>query len=402
MEPQTIKLAIISDLHCHPTRRSVDGADEGKNETYLLTDKLRTPSNDHPVDDLLQKIANDEIAAVDITLCPGDFTDKANVQGFISGWGFSLEIHRALKSSEIIATVGNHDVDVYEKTSNYTLEIAKGIKRGFPITDESEQQAFWSNGCVFLERECCRILLINSSHFHHNKGAAKVGKVDDGLLEHVKDYLAKSDSSKIQIAMSHHPPIEHSRAKLGEFDKIQNGESLLNILGKYGFDLFIHGHKHDPLLRYHNTESGHRLPVFASGSFSSYSNLMYTSVRNTFHLITLKKEGVCKGEINTWTFFPNTGWSQPEDETAFPTFTGFGNERNIDDLVNDLQTAINNKNVLEWDEMIKRVPDLPNLIPTEAVLLEEALKKVQLQFDKRIGFKPSKLFNIGKMMSNEG
>src|SRR3546814_398838 len=103
MTTNKLKLAIISDLHCHPINMEND-------VTYLPSDKLRSPSNDHPVESLL-KIIKKEGISTDYTLCPGDFTDKASVIGFISGWNYSLEIHRALNSKEIIATLGNHDVD---------------------------------------------------------------------------------------------------------------------------------------------------------------------------------------------------------------------------------------------------------------------------------------------------
>jgi 3',5'-cyclic AMP phosphodiesterase CpdA len=394
MENQILRLAIISDLHCHPKRKP----EEGNNETYLLTDKLRVPSKDHPVDDLLHKINKNEISEVDLTLCPGDFTDKANVQGFISGWGFSLEIHRALNSKEIIATVGNHDVDVYAKHSNYTLDTAKGIKRGFPIDEEAAKDTFWAKGCVILERETYRILLINSSHFHYNKEAAKGGKVSDEMIEYVDNYLSSHNDNKIKIAMSHHHPIDHSRLKLGEEDKIHNADPLLNILGKYKFDLFIHGHKHDPLIRYHNTtEYGYRLPVFASGSFSSYSNLMYTGVKNAFHIITLCKNKVCKGEISTWTFSPNIGWTQPDDESGFPAFTGFGCEKRVEEIVDSINTIMSKHGRIDWKDIVEKIPDLQYLIPEEGKYLQALLKEKQILMDKALRAKPTQLYNLAKL-----
>ena len=181
-------------------------------------------------------------------MCPGDFTNKTDVQGFISGWDFTLEINKELEGKEVIATLGNHDVDSYETFSNYSLEIAKGIKKGFPLKDEDDCDKFWSKGCVFIEADDYRILVINSSHYHHNKKASGGGKVGDDLIDYIDEYLAKKNDDKINIALTHHHPIDHSRFKLGEEDKIINGDSLLEVLGKYNFDLFIHGHKHDPLL----------------------------------------------------------------------------------------------------------------------------------------------------------
>ena len=150
-----LKLAIISDLHCHPSHIPGDPS------TYLITDRLRFPVNDHPVESLI-KVINAEKVNTDLTLCPGDFTDKANVQGLISGWSFSLEIHNQLKAKDILATVGNHDVDVYGSTSNYSLTNVKGLKQGFPIKDEGKRDTYWSKGCVFVEGVNYRVLVINS------------------------------------------------------------------------------------------------------------------------------------------------------------------------------------------------------------------------------------------------
>jgi len=387
MASKSLKLAIISDLHCHPKRP------EGRDDTYLLTDKLRSPSNDHPVEHLLQIIKKDQLKA-DLTLCPGDFTDKANIQGFISGWGFAQEIHRALKSKEIIATLGNHDVDAYAKISNYSLTTAKGIKGGFPIEKDTECDIFWSKGCVFVERKNCRILVINSSHFHHNKESAGSGKVSDDLVDYVREYLGKVSDDKIQIALSHHHPIDHSSLKLGEEDKIENADGLLELLGQYKFDLFIHGHKHDPLLRYHLIANhSHKLPILSSGSFSSSSNIMYTSKRNAFHLIKLTKGSTVTGEIQTYTFFPNLGWSLNYDANGFAPYSGFGSDKSVDQLFDEISTLMSDKIQLAWSDLKTQIPQVKNLIPAESKILYDKLAVANFKTDKTLWETPTLIFN---------
>lgn len=388
---KTLKIAVVSDLHCHPKRTKKE---DGNDETYLLTDKLRTPSNDHPVESLLL-LAEKNGLNVDLTLCPGDFTDKANVQGFISGWGFSLEIHRGLKSKNIIATVGNHDVDVYNNHSNYSLDIAKGIKRGFPVSEDTDRNSFWAKGCVFIEEEEYRVLVINSSHYHHNKESAGAGKVGDDLIEYIKDYLSTKKDDKINIAMSHHHPVDHSMHKLGEEDKIVNSDALLDVLGDFKFDIFIHGHKHDPYLRYHpTTKSGVKIPIFASGSFASSSNLMFTSQRNFFHIITITKDVVTKGEVETWTFFPNDGWNKNLDQKAFPPFSGFGNDEPITKIFNDIVAEMNEKSQLTWDELCLVVVNLKHLLPSESLNLHTMLIDNGYMPDQHLWLKPSRIFNL--------
>ncbi|MFH7017364.1 metallophosphoesterase family protein [Flavobacterium sp. FlaQc-47] len=390
MNEKKLRIAIISDLHCHPKRKKEEGIDE----TYLLADKLRSPSNDHPVESLLKIIREEEIT-VNITLCPGDFTDKSNLQGLISGWGFSLEISQELKSENIIATVGNHDVDVYLSTSNYSLTNAKGIKRDFPIKSDEQRTIFWEKGCVFVEEDIYRILVINSSHFHYNKEASHDGKISDDAIEYIDDYLKKFNDDKIQIAMSHHPPVPHPNKKLGEDDKIVNGDLLLDLLGKNNFDLFIYGHKHDPFIKNYNTVNGNnKITLFSAGSFSSGANLIFSSVRNAFHIIDVtKKAKICKGEIKTWTFFPNEGWKINYDQNGFAPFAGFGNVKTVDQIYERVSDLIKDKNKLTWSEITDDIEDIKNLIPDDSKKLNELLKSNGLLTDKHIWECPTYIFN---------
>lgn len=397
MEGTKLRIAIISDLHCHPKRTKEEGADC----TYLLTDKLRNPVNDHPVESLL-KVIRDWPIEVNLTLCPGDFTDKANTQGFIDGWSFSLEINQKLNSDNIIATLGNHDVDSHNSFSNYSLSIAKGIKRGFPLEIDSECDTFWSKGCVFVEKENYRVLVINSSHFHYNKLSAKSGQIDNDLIDYVHDYLKDKKDNKIQIAMSHHHPIDHSRFQLGEEDKIVNADGLLDVLGIYQFDLFIHGHKHDPLLRYFKTtKTNYQLTIFSAGSFSSTSNLMFTGMRNFFHVIEITKDKKAKGVIDTWTFIPNKGWEINNDEHGFATRTGFGNDHSLEEIFASIKLLLENHNFMNWDEVITTIPDISHLIPADSKTLSDMLDANGYKLSAHIWKKGQQIFNLNRLNPSE-
>ena len=388
MSLKKLSIAIISDMHCHYSESS-------SKDTYLTSNMLRTDPNNHPVESILKTIKKEKIK-VDLTLCPGDFTNKTDVQGFISGWDFTLEINNELKGKEVIATVGNHDVDSYETFSNYSFEVARGIKKSFPLKNEDDCDKFWSKGCVFIEADDYRILVINSSHYHYNKKSAAAGKVGDDLINYIDEYLVEQNDDKINIALAHHHPIDHSRSKLGEEDKIVNGDALLEILGKYKFDLFIHGHKHDPLLRYHNFHSfGTKIPILSSGSFSAISNLGFTSRRNTFHKIDLikTKEKPSKGRITTWTFIPKNGWKIVNDDEGFDSYTGFGFDGDLQDIVDEIIAEVGNEQIKSWPDVVKVIPDIEYLTPKEAKQLELKLKDAGLILS-------GKLSQIPEIISN--
>lgn len=362
-----------------------------------MTDKLRYPTNDHPVESLI-KVINEQENKIkaDLTLCPGDFTDKANIQGLISGWEFSLEINRELDSKNIIATIGNHDVDVYKNNSKYSSENVRGIKKGFPIKNQSDRDIFWSKGCVFIEEEDYRVLVINSSHFHYDKESSRKGEISQESIEYIENHLSQNKDSKIQIAMSHHPPIEHPRKNLGEDDKIVNGERLLNILGKNNFDLFIYGHKHDPFIKYYNTPEGnHQLPLFSAGSFSAGSNIMFAGLRNAFHIIELSKlENKSKGQILTWTYLPENGWKKNFDESAFAPISGFGNEKSVQQIFDDLEKLLNSKKEMSWIEISENIEDINHLIPADSKQLQDLLKSNGYMPDEHLWNNPKRIINL--------
>lgn len=373
MSLKKLSIAIISDLHCHPSGNGV-------NDTYLKTDMLRVPVLNHPVESIIQVIKKEGITT-DLTLCPGDFTNKSDKQGFISGWNYTLEIHEKLKGKEVIATLGNHDVDSYGTISDYSFEVARGIKRGFPYNDENDCDTFWSKGGAFVEGDNYRVLVINSSHFHYNVKAAASGKISDELLEYIDEYLGETKDDKICIALAHHHPIDHSRLDLGEEDKIIKADDLLEILGKYKFDLFIHGHKHDPLLRYHTCyKSGHTIPILSSGSFSSTTNTIFSGQRNTFHKIDITKKGndSSKGRIKTWSFMPKIGWKTRYDEEGFHSYTGFGYRGTLIDLADKILKLVGNSPIKPWKDVITTIPDVEFLIPVEADELVKILKSKNL------------------------
>ncbi|MHA7944931.1 metallophosphoesterase family protein [Formosa sp. 3Alg 14/1] len=390
MSENKLRIAIVSDLHCHPTKVGDSPS------TYLLTDKLRYPTNDHPVESLIKIINNEESKLkVDLTLCPGDFTDKASLQGLISGWEFSLEINRELESKNIIATIGNHDVDVYKNNSKYSSENVRGVKRGFPIKKEADRDIFWSKGCVFIEENEYRILVINSSHFHYDKESACKGEISPESIEYIESYLIQNNDSKIQIAMSHHPPIEHPRKNLGEDDRIVNGEQLLNLLGENNFDLFIYGHKHDPFIKYYSPQGKYRLPLFSAGSFSAGSNIMFAGLRNAFHIIELsKRQSKCKGQILTWTYLPEDGWKKNFDESAFAPISGFGNEKNIDQIFEYLKALLETKKEMSWIEISENIEDVNYLTPADSKQLYKLLKESGYMPDEHLWNNPKRIINL--------
>jgi len=373
MKENKLRIAVISDLHCHPE----DKVNISNNATFLFTDKLRDVSKEHPVENLKYLKISDNIDDVDFLLCPGDFTNHSDKQGLISGWDFTNEISKILNAKKIYATLGNHDIDSRHKFTQYSLSFPKGIKKDFPL-DDADIGHFWDKGFTFIEKSDYQILVINSTHFHTHTPLNPIdspnikGKVDAGSIEEIEKHLdSQKGDDRIKIMLCHHHPKIHSRNGLGEHDFIENGEVLLDVLGKYKFDLIVHGHKHDPWFGSCKTTSGFSIPILSSGSFAASKHVSFTYKVNYFHIIEIKKDSKSKGIIRTWNYKTTDGWSSEMEK--FLPITGFGNIEDIDTIVGKIESFISSKPITKWVELVENIDNLINLLPEEYYELFEKL-----------------------------
>ena len=400
MKERKLRIAIVSDLHCHPE----DTNNHKNNATVLFTDKLRDISKQHPVENLKELKIHDKIEDVDILLCPGDFTNQSHKQGLISGWDFINEISEILQAKKIYATIGNHDIDSRNKFSNYSFTYPRGIKKNFPLCN-NDIGDFWSKGFTFIEQPQYQILVVNSTHFHTHSTDNPVdnpnvkGKIEEGGIEEIEKYLRENnDNSKIKIMLCHHHPKQHSRNGLGEHDFIENGEDLLNVLGRYSFDLIVHGHKHDPWFGNYPTTDGYKIPILSSGSFSATSQISYCYKVNYFHIVEISKQTETKGTIKTWNFKNKQGWSIEKD--GFEPLTGFGNKQNIDLIIEDVDKFICEKPKVEWIDLLDNFNDLKYLLPEEMKRLISELKLKGYSLTENKESYPEYIFN-NKLLSDK-
>lgn len=329
-----LKIAIVSDLHCTDNidRRAI---------SRLHPDTPGIPTVRHPVEALKTLIKKDKLE-VDILLCPGDIADQVNKTGYHSGWRYIEEIASALNAKSIFATLGNHDVASRAEKPEQAFAVAKTLKTNYPILSPSDQKEFWSDNFAVIEEEQYRLLIFNSVHDHFNTTTSKKVSIDDATLEKIKDRLEKTDKSKIGIAMSHHHPTNHSNADFSDSDFIDKGDKLLKLLNEHAFSLYIHGHKHEPMLRTLNDVS-----ILCAGSFSCLENLNETESENMFHIVEIFDH---KGIVKSWDYGPVSGWHINNSSSGFPNITGYGFKGEI----NELASAIN-----DW--MIKKNIEISNL-----------------------------------------
>jgi predicted phosphodiesterase len=357
-----LKIAVISDLHC----KHSSGDKDSSRSTNIWTDEITITDNRHPIK-ALKKLIYDEGLTTDILICPGDIADKSDSQGLISGWGYLKEIKGILKAKELLATIGNHDVNSRSVGTEPPFEKLKQLDPDqFPLP-KSLNGHFWTHGFAISESHDSAILIYNSCLTHTHKDNAVQSNISEITLQEMERDLKALIPKKFKFAVCHHHPVLHANMDHKDTDFIERGDHFIKLLSKYGFQLVIHGHKHDPRIT-----PSENLSVFCAGSFSSRENLMDTGADNTFHIIELNANN-SNGIIKTWIFLPSGGWQAKTK--YFPVLTGFGFNGNLDTLAKDCADWFKTKGrkIVEFKELIDAFVDFRYLKPDDQEYLHQKM-----------------------------
>lgn len=390
---KSIKVAIISDLHCsYQQDVSTDHLD-----TYLFSNALIGDENrKHPIRELIDKIKEEQLSC-DYVLCPGDITNKLDVQGLITGFEDLKLIASKLKAKQLICTPGNHDVvfDVQKcdkfKERNEPVKFLN--KEEYPTQNEELNNQFWDKHYCIYSDESVLFLCIDSTVNLTEKN----NSISDKLIGDIEKDLNKCVGNKIRIAMTHYHPIRYTNPNYKKYpdkDSLENGEKMLEKLNEMGFDLFIHGHKHIPRIQRNN--NGY---IFCAGGFSAKGNIIDTEYHNSFHIMELNLEnGMTKGLVRTWWYSLCSGWVTTDaGKYDFPSFTGFGATKNIDQIISEIESLFDKgETSCDFESVTMAVPDIKYLLPSEQDILENRLKNKGIYFCSSL-----RSGNTNKVFKNE-
>lgn len=370
----TIRIAVMSDLHCH-------GSSAKPHHSFLLTDALRVPPGNHPVEALKHDVIQRESLRADVLLAPGDLTNQTDRQGLVSGWDFIHEVADSLSAGLIVSTLGNHDVDSRHLASGDPFRLPRGIGKNYPVPDGSESAHYWADGFSVIETAGVRIITVNSVADHLDEINAERGSVSTGLIASLDRRLNTLSPHRRTIGLVHHHPIQHELTGMESSDLLLNGQPLLDCLARHGVRLVVHGHKHYPRLRYFDA-AGASVVIFAAGSFSAI-NANMLSTRNLFHILELPDETLpgCAllGRIHSWEYSFGRGWSPSHQRSAdIPSIAGFGCTCEPQALADEIGSFANalNKTVVSWSTIVSQFPRLPYIAPAQFKLVARRLKDV--------------------------
>jgi 3',5'-cyclic AMP phosphodiesterase CpdA len=379
LEP--FRIAVLSDLHAYDHV-------PGEPPSHLCVLDPEDQPGKHPLA-ALEHLIEASALTCDLLLCAGDIGDKANPGGIQGAWKWLIRLKEKFSATIVAATPGNHDVDsryVYNKFD------AKGVLQSlsppYPLPFESEDtnDRFWSRNFVVLNRADFRLVLLNSSAFH---GAAEKeihhGRVSAHTLAALRARLTQSTAPPINILLCHHHPLLHQELDEPDYEVMQNGQLLLDMLGELSFGrwLVIHGHKHHPKIAY--APGGASAPVvFSAGSFAAHLYpTLSTRVRNQFYVIELPHQRYDElgfvGSIRAWDWAAGLGWLPAQSQgSGLPYYAGFGVKTDPILIAGQISKRMI-KEVSSWSDMRAELPHIDFLLPRDlSDVLELLLTKHQI------------------------
>lgn len=382
MTTPIVRLLVVSDLHCH-------AYDTQPAESFLKAGAPRLPEVQHPVSALVKLLEKDG-HTVDAVLAAGDLCDKMSKVGLSHAWHELLDVMRSVGAKQVVAAVGNHDIDSRKTHGPNPYESIHFLDARYPVEDQSARSELLLSGAgVVRLADDCDVVVINSAIDHCDEKTAKRGTFNQNRIDQLAAMLEKQPARRIRVGLLHHHPVLHSAPGLTCEDVLETGDSLLAALAKGGCRFVVHGHKHNPRLTY--APAGHvsSLPVLATGSFSAILREIASNTRNVFHIVEITVPGKpnedLRGRVFTWEWHLGTGWRPATPISAgLPHVAGFGS-RVAPPVIGATLTSYADAHRSEYQfgepELLEAAPDLPFLVPSDMEALKSELSANGLQLD---------------------
>lgn len=384
-----VSILFLSDLHAF----APSAARKGEVPSYIEAGRsARSPSDD--AFEALKKLVGEEGIVTDLVLCGGDLGDKADDVGVAHAWRELHEVGGLTRAARTLAVCGNHDLDsryFTDKPDPDPKGVLQELKPLFPAGDESLCDRFWSRNYAVVDdvHSGVRVVLLNSSAFHGGKqGEIDHGRVASRTISRLKSELYAMGSREINIFTCHHHPFPHERLDgRADYESLQNGQALLNLLDdpSLGPWLFLHGHRHNARIAYASS-SASSIPVIGAASFSARID----EAVNQVHLIevesTTSAAYALRGQVRTWTFSLGTGFVfNSKANNGLPGRCGFGYRGNGSALAAQVASFIKGSATayVRWADVQKQIEEVSYLVPAAFEHFVSALRAdgVRLSFD---------------------
>ncbi len=367
------RIALISDIHYGQFSRTSEFSVPGEKI------KDENTGGESLKEGMISLLSGENI---DYLCIAGDLTSLGSPQEFVYCEDLILDIADKIgvQKENILLGLGNHDIDwniteLYNNFDNrnadFPIEMVKDqyrkiaataslVNLGKIDTPPKEGPAPFSG---IIENDNFIMFVLNTGWCCTKDEASRPGKLDMQQLEWFEREAAiYKDASKWKVILMHHHPFNYTYPVVcPDYSTLQEGSNFLDIAGKNGFNLVIHGHRHHP--RAETTwKSGwnHPITFVCAGSFAvNASHRNSGSIPNTLHIIELTDE---VGTIRLRNFQHSAkGWipfRQNCDETPLDGDMLFGKLFEQEVIQQAIQELPKNK-VLQWDDLTECLRFMP-------------------------------------------
>lgn len=293
-------IAVLSDIHFGQFSRTKDFSVPGEQTEEQTEGQISLLEN---LISLLKK------ENVDYIFVAGDLTSVGSPQEyFYCGEALSrIATEIGVANSNIIVGLGNHDFDrrissLYESASasaadetlkalireRYQLMAAHSAIHSIDSLSFATCESKIPCSGTIVRSDLVVFVLNSSWQCAHNQEYPH-GKLSAKQLEWFKQEANKYvNDERTKIVLMHHHPVAYSYPTVTpDISMIEEGSELVDIAGRTGIDIIIHGHRHHP--RAHTAiQSGWKHPItfICAGSLSV--NAVHRNngeIPNTVHIL---------------------------------------------------------------------------------------------------------------------
>jgi 3',5'-cyclic AMP phosphodiesterase CpdA len=401
MTPSNLNVLVISDLHAHDGDPS-----KSSSPSYFSSNGLYSDPSINPLK-TIPNVIQEAGLKVDWIVSPGDLGDRADPGAQLAAWQELERIRQAVGAKNLIATVGNHDIDSRRGFPEFDPKSSlQQLLPSFPLdcdcydkNDNVYVDRFWSRNFVVVpfQEFDCTLLIINSCAFHGYSSDVRKppsehlrGRISPLTLKAIKDSL-KDRSTRLNLALVHHHLTKHPGIDDG--DSLMNAGLLIGILKETGKQwLVIHGHQHTPFISYGDATALSPV-ILSAGSVSVKTHRTVGGhARNQFHHLqidvsTMEKSGVeLLGQVTSWSWKFESGWQKASSDGGISFSSGFGYRPNAIEVRDKITQAAQAKApaLLSWSEVVASHPRLKHIIAPDRQAIIKLLEAngVQVEIDQ--------------------
>lgn len=293
-----MNVALLSDIHFGKFSRTKEFSVPSES----IDDETRgAPSLQNGLIEILKD------KKVEYIFIAGDLTSIGSPQEFYFCEKKILEISDAVgvPKENVIVGLGNHDVDwnvsslckKYESNQNDVIELIREkyqiAAANMAVTNLERLTVPDIYGPVpysgVVEKDKFVIFVLNTGWLCSHDQEYPHGKLSKNQINWFDDKTMKyKDDQRTKIVLMHHHPILYSYPNpTPDISMIEEGCELIDIAGKRGINLILHGHRHHPTVKT-QMESDWKNPItfICAGSLSVNSKHRgYGEIPNTVHII---------------------------------------------------------------------------------------------------------------------